>query len=77
MATVVELEARKALYLEAEAKVLNRQEYTISDGIINRRFRLADLEQIRAAIKEIDAEIAAGGGGASGPRRVYTVRVCR
>jgi hypothetical protein len=76
MANLAELTARKALYLAAEAKVLAGQEYAISDGAINRRMRHADLEQIRAAITEIDSQIAALGGGAAGPRRVYVIRNC-
>lgn len=76
MATLAELTERKALYLAAEASILKGQEYSISDGVIQRRLRRADLEQVRAAIKEIDAEIAAQGGGSAGPRRVYVARNC-
>lgn len=77
MATLAELQTRKDAYLAAELRILNAQDYTISDGVINRRTRRAELEQVREAIKEIDAQIEALGGGATGPRRVYTVRGCR
>jgi len=77
MATLAELTERKALYLAAEAKILTGQEYVIADGVINRRLRRADLSEVRAAIAQIDAEIAALGGGAAGARRVYTARSCR
>jgi hypothetical protein len=77
MATLAELQTRKEAYLAAELQILKAQDYTISDGVINRRTRRAELEQVREAIKEIDAQIEAMGGGASGPRLVRTVRVCR
>jgi hypothetical protein len=77
MATLVELQTRKAAYLAAELRILDSQDYTVSDGVINRRNRRAELEQVREAIKEIDAQIEALGGGATGPRRVYHVRADR
>jgi hypothetical protein len=77
MATLAELQTRKAAYLVAETRILESQDYSIGDGVINRRNRRADLEQVRLAIKEIDAQIEALGGGATGPRQVRTVRVCR
>lgn len=72
MATLLELTERKALYLAAEAKILAGQEYSISDGVIQRRLRRADLEQVRQAIKDIDAEMASLGGGVNA-RRVYRI----
>jgi hypothetical protein len=77
MATLAELQTRKDAYLAAELRILESQEYAISSGDSSRRMVRAELEQVRLAIKEIDAEIAALGGGVAGPRRVYHVRACR
>lgn len=71
--TLVELQARRAAYVAAELKILESQEYRVSDGVANRGNRRADLEQVRLAIREIDAQIEALGGGTSGPRRVYRI----
>jgi len=71
MATLAELTERKALYLAAEAKILAGQEYTIADGVINRRLRRADLDEVRAAIKDLDAQIAAAQPASANYRRVY------
>ncbi len=57
MPTLAELETRLAQYRAAEAAVLKSQEYTVSDGAINRRMRRADLSEIRAAIKDLEADI--------------------
>jgi hypothetical protein len=75
--TLDELQTRKAAYLAAELRILQSQEYSISSGDSSRRARRAELEQVRAAIKEIDEQIAALGGGVAGARRVYHVRACR
>ncbi len=69
MATLTELQARRALYLAAEAKILSgAQEYEISDGGTRRRMTRADLTEIRAAIEQLDREVAALTPGA---RRLY------
>jgi hypothetical protein len=72
MATLEELQERKAAYLAAELRILQSQDYTVGDGVIQRRNRRADLEQVRAAIKEIDAQISALGGDAA-PRRIHRI----
>lgn len=54
MATLAELKTRKAAYLQAEARILESQEYTIGDGVANRRNRRADLADVRAQIAELD-----------------------
>ncbi len=74
MPTLDELQQRKAQYLEAEARILRSQDYTVSDGIVQRRNRRADLEQVRAAIKEIDLQIEAltpASTSSSTGRRIY------
>ena len=48
------LQARLRRYLEAEAAILRGQEYQLE----NRRLRRADLTSVRAAIKELEDEIA-------------------
>jgi hypothetical protein len=71
--TIPELQTRRAAYLEAELRILGSQEYTVGDGSTARRNRRADLEQVRAAIKEIDAEISRL-QSASGGRRLLYIR---
>ena len=45
-------------YLAAETRILQSQEYTVGQGGTARRNRRADLEQVRAGIKECRDEIA-------------------
>ena len=71
MATLVELEARKAAYLAAELKILESQDYSVSDGILSRRNRRAELEQVRIAIADIDSQITALQPASAMTRRVY------
>jgi hypothetical protein len=69
MATIQEIQARRALYLAAEAKILSgAQEYEIADGGTRRRLTRADLAEIRAAIEQLDRDLAAATPGA---RRAY------
>lgn len=78
MATLAELQTRKDAYLAAELRILQSQEYAISGADSSRRNRRADLEQVRLALAEIDAQITAlGGGGTSPARTVHHVRACR
>ena len=58
MAAYAELQTRLAAYLAAEAKALQSQEYTVGQGNTARRNRRADLEQIRAGITEVTAQLA-------------------
>lgn len=71
MPDIAELQARRAAYLEAEAKILRSQEYQVGQGGNARRNVRAELAEVRAGIREIDTEIArlqnAGG------RRVYNI----
>jgi hypothetical protein len=77
MATLAELQTRKAAYLAAELKILQAQDYGVSDGETNRRNRRAELEQVRKGIESIDAQIEAIGGGVTGVRRPSYVRADR
>ena len=70
MALLVDLQARRAAYVAAEAAILQGQEYRISDGMINRLMRRADLDVVRATIADLDRQIAAQ----SMPRRRYHIR---
>lgn len=74
MATLAELQARKALYEAAEVKVLARQEYWVGQGTTARRLRYADLAEIRAEIERLDAEIERKTAEAAGTRRVLYIR---
>lgn len=55
MTRLEQLKERRRMYLEAEAAILRGQEYTIGD----RKLRRPDLSAVRAAIQDLDAEIAA------------------
>lgn len=77
MATLAELQQDLDAARAARLRILTAQEYSIGDGTINRRTRRADLEQVNALIKDLESQIAAQGGGAAGPRRVFHVRNCR
>ena len=71
MPTLQELQARKAAYLESESRILLSQEYTVGDGSTARRNRRADLEQVRLAIAELDAQIATQQTARTGRRVMY------
>ena len=71
MATLQELQDRRTQYLQAETRILQSQEYTVGDGSTARRNRRADLEQVRAAISEIDAEIQRLQAATTGRRVMY------
>jgi len=61
---------RLALYLQAEASILSgAQEFTTA----GRKWRKADLAEIRSAIREVRSEIADLEGQASGGSRLYTI----
>lgn len=71
MATLEELQERRAAYVAAELNVLKSQEYTVGQGMNARRNRRAELSEIRAAIKQLDDDIAAL--QAAGSRRVFNI----
>lgn len=57
-APLEQAQQRLQQYLDAEARILQSQEYTVGQGGTARRNRRADLEQVRAGIKECRDEIA-------------------
>ena len=69
-----QLQTRLDAYLAAELAVLKKQEFTVGDGSTARRLRFADLAEIRAEIKSIDAQIQALDAHTTGRRRVMYVR---
>lgn len=71
MATLQELLDRRAVYLAAELKILQGQEYVVGQGATARRLRRADLTEVRQAIAQLDAQITAL--QATSTRRVYTL----
>lgn len=75
MPTIQELQDRRAAYLAAERRILDSQEYKLSDanggGRSNRR---ADLEQVRLAIADLDIQIERAQSQATGRGRVLYIR---
>lgn len=57
MPTLAELQTRRNAYAAAELSILRSQEYQVGQGGSARRNRRADLEQVRAAIADLDAQI--------------------
>lgn len=75
----IQLAARLAMYLAAEEKVLEGQEYVIGNGGSSRRLRRADLADIRAEIASLNSQIASApdnpaNTGRHKPRRVTYLR---
>jgi hypothetical protein len=54
-----QLQTRLTAYLDAEAKILQSQEYTVGQGGSARKNRRADLEQVRAEIAQLNNQMAA------------------
>lgn len=73
MADLATLIARRAEYLAAEARILKRQEYSITVDGSTRSLKYANLPEVRQAIKDLDNEIAVAQNAASGRRRVRYV----
>lgn len=71
MFSLDELKARLALYVMAEAKILQSQEYTIGDGGTARRNKRAELASVQAEIANLQAQIAKA--EAAGQRRILYV----
>lgn len=74
MPTIAEMQTRLGEYRAAETAILKAQEYTISDGGIQRRMRRADLAQVQAMIKTLETDIATEQARAAGTRRVLYMR---
>ncbi len=71
MATLTELQARLQRYLDAEAKILESQEYRVGQGGNHRSNRRAELADVQAQIKALEAQIEQLQG--AGARRAYRV----
>lgn len=72
--TLDDLIARRALYLAAEANILQGQEYQIGNGSSSRRLRRADLSEVRAQIESFNTQILQLQNAANGNRRVRYFR---
>lgn len=72
--TLGELIARRDLYVQAEAKALARQEFSIEVDGGSRRYRYADLAEIRKAISDLNDEIARMQVKTNRTRRVLYMR---
>ncbi len=70
MATLEELQTRRAAYLAAELKILQSQEYQVGQGQNARRNVRAELAEVRTAIKELNDDIAKA---TPGVRRSFNV----
>lgn len=55
--TLDELIARRTAYMQAEANILRSQEVTIDVDGGSRRYRFADLAEVRATIADLDNKI--------------------
>jgi hypothetical protein len=71
MSTLSDLQTRRAQYVLAEAAILKGQEYQVGEGGNHRRLRRADLAEVRAAIADLELQIAAASANPNGVRRVY------
>lgn len=65
-----QLEQRLQAYLDAEAKILQSQEYTIGDGGTARRNKRAELATVQAEIAKLQAQLAQADAAAH-PRILY------
>jgi len=71
---LADLRTRLQSYLDAEARILQSQEYTIGNGGTARRNRRADLEQVRAGIADCEQQIAQLEAATARTRRVFQLR---
>jgi hypothetical protein len=71
MATLDELQTRRAAYVAAELKILKSQEYQVGQGMNARRNRRPEIERIQQGIKELDDQIAQITN--AGARRLYGI----
>lgn len=72
MATKLEeLQTRRAAYVAAELRILQRQESQVGQGGNSRRLVLAELETVRQTIKDLDADISKETAASTGARRAY------
>lgn len=74
--TLAQWQAEAATLTEARDRVLRSQDYHVGDGVIQRRNRRADLDQITAALETARGNVQQLLGleaGATSPRRVYSI----
>lgn len=69
-----ELQTRLDLYLAAEMKILQAQDYTIGQGSTARRLTRANLAEVQAEIKAIRSEISQLDLLLTPSRRVFYLR---
>ena len=73
MQTLAQLQARRDAYLAQELAILTGgQEYGMSSGPDGRTMKRASLTDVRAAIKELDAEIAKAEARSTGQARSFS-----
>ena len=73
MQTLQQLRDRRDAYLAAELKIIAEgQEYGVSAGPDGRTMKRASLAEIRAAITQLDAEIARAEARSAGRSRSFT-----
>lgn len=65
-----QLEQRLQAYLDAEARILQSQEYTIGDGGTARRNKRAELATVQAEIARLQTQLARA-DAATRPRILY------
>jgi hypothetical protein len=68
--TLEQLQQRLQAYLDAEARILQSQEYTIGDGGTARRNKRAELASVQAEITRLQTLIAKA-EAANRPRLLY------
>lgn len=76
MSTFASLTERLAAYKAAELKILSAQEYSVGQGGGARRNRRAELSEVRAAIADIEGQIARHPDNPANARR-RTTRILR
>lgn len=72
--TLEQWQAEVVTLTAARDRALKSQDYSVGDGVISRRNRRPDLEQIQAALKEARANVETLVQQTNGTRRVYNVR---
>ena len=77
MSLLDDLNARLAAYRAAELRILNSQEYQIGSGSTQRRNKLAELSEVRAAIADLEGQIGRHTAISSRARRVVYIRPMR
>ena len=74
MSALIDLLGRRVAYAAAELKILQGQSYSIGDGVHARTLTRADPAEVRAAIAELDVQIAASQSVTNQTRRILYLR---